>query len=56
MKKPQYVPIDPSKLTAEQRAVWDTYGFDKVEPNVTREFTDATFRHMLALQGIPLAK
>jgi len=55
-KKSTYVPIEPSKLTAEQRVVWDRFGFDKVEPETTREFTDATFRHMLALQGIPLVK
>ncbi len=55
-KSSKYVPIDPDKLTPEQRKIWDAYGFDIPEPNTTREFTDAQFRYVLSLEGIPLDK
>lgn len=50
-----YRTIDPKKLTAEQRALWDFYDMGgPLGPNVTRGHAEAELHYMCSLEGCPL--
>ncbi len=55
---PARAPIDPAKLTPEQRQLWDEHGYGELPvvnaagDRMTPEGRDAEFRYLCSLEGV----